>query len=101
MNDTIIIPKSRYKELLEYEEIVKGTARSNREKLETLHEMVKNIAKSSRSWIDKAHILFSPAIKGRIQKFAPDFNPKLTKECYAADVMIFVTEFNKYMANHK
>ena len=99
MEETIIIPKSRYKELLQYEAIVKGVERTNDEKLETLHQMVKNIASSSRSWADKAHILFSTAIRGRIKKFAPDFSPKLTKVCDAADVMIFVTEFNRYMSN--
>lgn len=99
MKDTIIIPKSRYKELLEYEAIVKGEVRTNDEKLKTLHEMVKDIVTSSRTWREKAYILFSPAISGRIKKFAPDFNPKLTKQCDATDVMIFATELNKYMLN--
>lgn len=99
MKDTIIIPKSRYKELLQYEAIVKGAERTNDEKLETLHQMVKNIVSSSRTWREKSHILFSPAIQGRIKKFAPDFTPKLTKLCDATDVMIFVTEFDKYMSN--
>lgn len=99
MKDTIIIPKSRYKELLQYEAIVKGVERTNDEKLETLYQMVKHIAKSSRTWREKSNILFSPAIMGRIKKFAPDFNPKLTKVCDATDVTIFITELDRYMSN--
>ena len=99
MKDTIIIPKSRYKELLQYEAMVKGVERTNDEELETLYQMVKHIAKSTRTWREKAHILFSPAIMGRIKKFAPGFEPKFTKVCDATDVTIFITELDKYMSN--
>ena len=99
MKDTIIIPKSRYKELLAYEAVVKGVERTADEKLDTLHEMVKLIVGSSRTWKEKSTILFSPEVYGRIKKFAPDFNPKLTKLCDATDVMIFACEFDRYMLN--
>lgn len=99
MEQTIIIPKSRYEELLGYEAMVKGVERTGEEKLETLHQMVKDVINSSRTWKEKYRIIFSPAIEGRIRKFAKGFNPKLTHICDATDVMIFASALENYMSN--